>query len=280
MKALRKVPEARYPTVAALADDVRRWLDALPVSAGRDAWRYRASQLVRRHGTAIGIAAAVIIAIAVTAVIASRSATPALDTVTLPQHPRYGRRLPSRASPISRNAGRCMVVHRDGRDADHRAGRRRAAAGGAGRADCARAARAGRRDCPHRRPHRSPAECAATQIRGDRIVRHERRAGGTPRAHRRAGDAAGRRSGCRVGVGQRRGTLHVDGRRPAATFASGWASNAPRRPRRRRRVRRSRRTSTPTRLYAEGLARLRELDAVRAQELLEKAAAPRAGQTR
>ena len=31
-----------------------------------------------------------------------------------------------------------------------------------------------------------------------------------------------------------------------------------------------------TRLYAEGLARLRELDAVRAQELLEKAAAPRA----
>ena len=64
MKALRKVPEARYPTVAALAEDVRRWLDAQPVSAGRDAWRYRASRLLRRHRSAIGVAAAVAVAIA------------------------------------------------------------------------------------------------------------------------------------------------------------------------------------------------------------------------
>ena len=85
MKALRKVPEARYPTVAALADDVRRWLAAQPVSAGRDAWRYQASQVWRRHGAAIGIAAAVLLAIAITAVIASRSAAPTRETVPLAQ---------------------------------------------------------------------------------------------------------------------------------------------------------------------------------------------------
>ena len=84
MKALRKVPEARYPTVAALAGDVRRWLEAQPVSAGRDEWRYRASQLVRRHGSAIGVAAAVMMAIAITAVIVRRPASPPQETVALP----------------------------------------------------------------------------------------------------------------------------------------------------------------------------------------------------
>ena len=84
MKALRKVPEARYPTVAALAADVRRWLDAQPVSAGRDEWRYRASQLLRRHGSALGVAAAVILAIAITAVMMRRPASPPQETVTLP----------------------------------------------------------------------------------------------------------------------------------------------------------------------------------------------------
>ncbi len=84
MKALRKVPEARYPTVAALAGDVRRWLDAQPVSAGRDEWRYRASQLVRRRSSAIGVAAAVIMAIAITAVMVRRPAVAPQETVTLP----------------------------------------------------------------------------------------------------------------------------------------------------------------------------------------------------
>ena len=83
MKALRKVPEARYPTVAALADDVRRWLEAQPVSAGRDEWRYRASQLGRRHGSALGVAAAVVIAIAITAVMVGRPQSPPHETAAL-----------------------------------------------------------------------------------------------------------------------------------------------------------------------------------------------------
>jgi serine/threonine-protein kinase len=67
LKALRKTPELRYPTVAALADDVRRYLEAQPVSAGRDAWRYRAQRLVRRHRAVAGIAALLVATIAITA---------------------------------------------------------------------------------------------------------------------------------------------------------------------------------------------------------------------
>ena len=76
MKALRKTPEARYPNVAALADDVRRWLQEQPVLAGRDEWRYKAARLGRRYGMALGVAAVIVMAIALTAIIARRSAPP------------------------------------------------------------------------------------------------------------------------------------------------------------------------------------------------------------
>jgi serine/threonine protein kinase/tetratricopeptide (TPR) repeat protein len=72
MKALRKSPASRYPTVAALADDVRSWLDERPVSAGRDVFRYRAGRFLDRRRSAIGVAALVLTAIALTAVAASR----------------------------------------------------------------------------------------------------------------------------------------------------------------------------------------------------------------
>jgi serine/threonine protein kinase/tetratricopeptide (TPR) repeat protein/TolB-like protein len=72
MKALRKIPQARYASVAALADDVRRWLDDQPVSASRDAWRYRTSRLARRYAPAMGVAALIAIAVTATAVVARR----------------------------------------------------------------------------------------------------------------------------------------------------------------------------------------------------------------
>ena len=49
MKALRKDPAARYGSVAALADDVRRHVAGFPVGARRGTWRYRAGKFVRRH---------------------------------------------------------------------------------------------------------------------------------------------------------------------------------------------------------------------------------------
>jgi serine/threonine protein kinase/tetratricopeptide (TPR) repeat protein len=72
MKALRKDPAARYATVAALAEDVRRLLDERPVAAGRDEWRYRSGRFLRRHRPAMAVAALILAAVALTAVVASR----------------------------------------------------------------------------------------------------------------------------------------------------------------------------------------------------------------
>ena len=59
-KALRKRAEERYPTVDALADDLRRYLDHQPVSARPDTLRYRAAKFIRRNRA--GVAAAVVVA--------------------------------------------------------------------------------------------------------------------------------------------------------------------------------------------------------------------------
>ena len=48
-RALRKEPEARYPSVEAFADDIRLHLEGLPIKVRRDDWSYRTSKLVRRN---------------------------------------------------------------------------------------------------------------------------------------------------------------------------------------------------------------------------------------
>ncbi|MDM4767636.1 serine/threonine-protein kinase [Pelomonas sp. SE-A7] len=53
MKALEKEPARRYPTVQALHDDLRAWLDGLPVSARAQDWRYVLGKLMRRHRAAV-----------------------------------------------------------------------------------------------------------------------------------------------------------------------------------------------------------------------------------
>ncbi|MEM1093214.1 MAG: serine/threonine-protein kinase [Bacteroidota bacterium] len=59
LMALRKEPSRRYPSVEALADDVRRHLAGLPVRAQRDTLRYRAGKFIRRHR--LGVAVSVLI---------------------------------------------------------------------------------------------------------------------------------------------------------------------------------------------------------------------------
>jgi non-specific serine/threonine protein kinase/serine/threonine-protein kinase len=49
LKAMRKEPEQRYPSVAALSEDVGRFLDGRPVEARRHSAAYRAKKFVRRH---------------------------------------------------------------------------------------------------------------------------------------------------------------------------------------------------------------------------------------
>ena len=65
LKALRAEPESRYPSVAALADDLRRWLAGRPVEARRGGRRYRLAKFVRRHRLPVGFAALALLALVV-----------------------------------------------------------------------------------------------------------------------------------------------------------------------------------------------------------------------
>lgn len=53
LKALRKEPDERYPSVTALAEDVQRYLANYPISLRMDAWSYRARKFVARHRVAV-----------------------------------------------------------------------------------------------------------------------------------------------------------------------------------------------------------------------------------
>jgi eukaryotic-like serine/threonine-protein kinase len=64
-KALKKRPEDRYPTVAAFADDIRRYLAGEPVLAQPDSAWYRLGKFARRNRLAVGAGAAVVIALGV-----------------------------------------------------------------------------------------------------------------------------------------------------------------------------------------------------------------------
>lgn len=64
LKALRKEPGRRYPSAEALADDLQRHLDRLPVQARPDTVGYRASKFISRHRLAVTATGASIVALA------------------------------------------------------------------------------------------------------------------------------------------------------------------------------------------------------------------------
>lgn len=63
LKALKKAPAERYPTAAALREDVMRFLDGRPVLATPDSFAYRARKFVGRNRLAVGAAAAILLAL-------------------------------------------------------------------------------------------------------------------------------------------------------------------------------------------------------------------------
>jgi serine/threonine-protein kinase len=63
LKALAREPERRYPSAAALTDDLRRYLDGRPIAARPDTVGYRLGKLVRRHRLAFAAAAAALLAL-------------------------------------------------------------------------------------------------------------------------------------------------------------------------------------------------------------------------
>jgi serine/threonine-protein kinase len=62
VKVLKKDPAERYSSVAALADDLRRYLRNEPIRARPDTLSYRAVKFVRRNRTAVTLAALAILA--------------------------------------------------------------------------------------------------------------------------------------------------------------------------------------------------------------------------
>lgn len=62
-RAMQKEPSRRYPSVDAVAEDLRRHLKGLPVSARPDTLRYRIGKYVRRHRIGVGASAAVVLAV-------------------------------------------------------------------------------------------------------------------------------------------------------------------------------------------------------------------------
>jgi tetratricopeptide (TPR) repeat protein len=68
MKALAHEPERRYPSAAAVADDLRRYLTSRPVEARPDSRTYRLRKFVMRHR--LGVAASGVVAAVVLGVLA------------------------------------------------------------------------------------------------------------------------------------------------------------------------------------------------------------------
>jgi serine/threonine protein kinase/Tfp pilus assembly protein PilF len=63
LKALAKEPELRYQSVAALADDIRRCRDNLPISGRPPSSAYQLRKIVARHRTVIVFASALVLAL-------------------------------------------------------------------------------------------------------------------------------------------------------------------------------------------------------------------------
>jgi eukaryotic-like serine/threonine-protein kinase len=64
LKAMRKEPPMRYASVAALNEDLGRYLDGYPVRARQGSWRYRSVKFARRHRAAIAVAFLLVSALA------------------------------------------------------------------------------------------------------------------------------------------------------------------------------------------------------------------------
>src|SRR5262249_21620147 len=63
LTAIRKEPDRRYATVERLSDDIRRYLEGLPVLARDPTLRYRTAKFLRRHRVAVSAAVVVVVSL-------------------------------------------------------------------------------------------------------------------------------------------------------------------------------------------------------------------------
>ncbi|MDH4064824.1 MAG: serine/threonine-protein kinase, partial [Acidobacteriota bacterium] len=71
LKALRDSPDERYPTMDAMADDIERYLDGLPVRARPDTVGYRLTKCVKRNRLAFAMVSAALTALLAGTVVAT-----------------------------------------------------------------------------------------------------------------------------------------------------------------------------------------------------------------
>ncbi|HEY6372451.1 MAG TPA: hypothetical protein VIX37_17875 [Candidatus Sulfotelmatobacter sp.] len=64
LRAMHKEPQRRYISVEQFAEDIRRHLKGLPVSARRDSWRYRAGKFAIRHKVGVVASSLILLAVA------------------------------------------------------------------------------------------------------------------------------------------------------------------------------------------------------------------------
>ncbi|HYE70268.1 MAG TPA: serine/threonine-protein kinase [Aquabacterium sp.] len=69
-RALKKAPAERYANAAAMADDIQRYLDHLPITARPDGWRYRTAKFLRRNSVSVAAGTATALALTGAAAVA------------------------------------------------------------------------------------------------------------------------------------------------------------------------------------------------------------------
>src|SRR6185369_16129982 len=63
LRAMHREPELRYPSAAALAEDVERYLEDRPVEARPDAWTYRIGKFARRNAGSLAATSVVLVSL-------------------------------------------------------------------------------------------------------------------------------------------------------------------------------------------------------------------------
>ncbi len=85
LKALRKSPAERFPTIAAFAEDLQRHIDGRPVHARPASWSYRTRKFVARNKLAVAATGVVATTLVVATIVSLRQAQVAIEQTTMAQ---------------------------------------------------------------------------------------------------------------------------------------------------------------------------------------------------
>ncbi|TDR38224.1 serine/threonine-protein kinase [Tahibacter aquaticus] len=105
LQAIEHEPARRYPSVRALADDLRAWLDGRPVAAQAHRWSYRAGKFIARHRAAAMAAGIALLALLLAGGVALRQTHLALE---------QGDRAQRRAAEVRRFATTVLFDYHEG----------------------------------------------------------------------------------------------------------------------------------------------------------------------